>query len=107
MNINATKCNKLMLKDLLEIIDNTISVKEPVMINNNKQYIRIKEEPITITDEMENHLGIVTAHILDDYTVKFFTVKLKEDLNTWLLELIKQDLERKEEIGDAGKRIYS
>lgn len=61
-------------------------------------YVRLKPQPFELSEEIEYHTRVVTAHKLSQYVNKIHSVQLEEDVETWLDILIADDIANKERI---------
>lgn len=57
--------------------------------------IRLEEVPFVVTDEIKRNCAAVTAHNLEQYKNVQHSIKLKEDVTSWIDVLLEVD-EREE-----------
>lgn len=72
----------------INILDTVEDAPEPVA------YIKLKEQPFIVSEDVEYFTKVVTAHKLTQYRNKIHTVSLEEDIETWLDALIEEDIDR-------------
>lgn len=82
------------LLDTLESINILDKVEQPKTNN----YVHLEEEPFVLSENIERYSKVVTAHKLSQYVNKITTVKLDDDITTWLDWLIEPDIKQRERI---------
>lgn len=88
--------NKTLL-DTLDSINILDKVEEP-KVNN---YIHLVDEPFVLSENIERFAKVVTAHKLSQYVNRIISVKLEDDITTWLDLLIESDIKERERILDV------
>lgn len=61
-------------------------------IEKDVAYVHLKEQPFELSDEVEYYTKVVTAHKLSQYQNRIHTIRLEEDVETWLDILIMSDI---------------
>ena len=74
-------------KYLLNVID-SVSTVSPIYLEDKLPQIRLESSPFVLTEEIERSCAVVTAHDLEQYKPKFYSIKLQENTRTWLDELL-------------------
>jgi len=77
-------------KSVLNVAKSVNAIKEPSM-EKPKVYTRIKENPVVLTEDTRLTCQIVTAHDLQQYRNTFHNVKLRENVGSWLRNLLSID----------------
>lgn len=85
-------------KTILSIGKN-ICALDPVQSEAEKvAYVKLQEQPFELSEEIEYYTQIVTAHKLSQYVNRIHTIRLEEDIETWLDVLIASDIADRERI---------
>ena len=69
------------------------SINPIVSLRDDKPiaYIRMEERPYVLTEETKRVCQVVTAHNLSQYRNKFYSIKVEEEIVTWLDKLLQID----------------
>lgn len=76
----------------INILDTVDGTTEPVA------YVKLKEQPFIVSEEVEYFTNVVTAHKLSQYKNKIHTITLEENIETWLDALIEDDISKERTI---------
>lgn len=87
-------------KTLLDTID-SINILEKVEEPKVNNYIHLVDEPFILSENIERFSKVVTAHKLSQYVNKIHSVKLDDDITTWLDLLVDSDIKERERILDV------
>lgn len=87
-------------KTLIDTLD-SVNILDKVEESKVNGYIHLVEEPFVLSANIERHTKIVTAHKLSQYVNKIHSVKLEDDIETWLDLLIDSDIKERERILDV------
>lgn len=74
-------------KSVLEVM-RAVNRLEEVPTQKKKEYIRLQENPFTLSKETERDSQIVTAHDLNQYKVRFHSIRLENKVESWLQILL-------------------
>lgn len=77
---------------LMDVLLNTNTIK-PVVVERTEDYVRLQESVQNLTEEVNVAKVVASAHNLDEYVSKFYTIDVKEDIQLWLDELLSIDSE--------------
>lgn len=82
-------------RSTLEVVRSLSLVSEPVMKERDEDFPRrLEEREFVLTDKMRRVTkSVVTAHDLSQYRTQFSSIKLEENVTSWLLYLLEADKE--------------
>ena len=56
---------------------------------------RLVDSPLVITEEIISSRAAITAHDLQQYRVEFYSITLKDSVDSWLLDLLFDEEEQR------------
>lgn len=81
-------------KQISNVID-ALNILDPIPDPVKPDYVRLEESPFILTEEAKRCCDVVTAHDLNQYKSRFHSIRMEDDVRTWLDKLLEID-EREE-----------
>ena len=81
--VNRSTLTVLSSINLLNVVQEKDCTRE--------ESVRLKETAFVMTDRLKRGINVASAYNLAQYRNHFYSIKLEEDTNCWLLELLKTD----------------
>lgn len=89
MNFYRYKILNKSLADIAASISVLKETKPPVPVS----CIRLEVKPYILSEDIKRSMPAITAHKLQQYTNKIYTIKLQENVTSWLDKLLSIDRE--------------
>lgn len=95
--IDVLEVYRVSSRTILSLGQNILAL---TLVENEKPeaYIRLENQPFVLSDDIEYHTKVVTAHKLSQYVNRIHKIRLEDDIETWLDILIQDDIEDRERI---------
>jgi len=77
---------------IIGVLDSLNSI-HPVVEEEQVDYVRLIESPFIVTDSVKRACDLVSAHDLNEYRNRFYSIKLEDSASSWLLDLLNIDKE--------------
>lgn len=79
-------------KSLISVAESITALK-PVEDKKVEPYVRLQENPFVLTEDIARVSQVVTAHELNEYVNKFYSISLRDKTSSWLQYLLRIDKE--------------
>lgn len=83
--------NRAVIKSIEAV--NILTVPEEP---KKQSYLRLEDNPFVLTDDVAVTCQVVTAHNINQYKNKYYSIKLEENVHSWLQDLLAIDEKEKE-----------
>lgn len=94
------KSHAIMNKSLVDVLDSMCILtlhQEP----EPKKYVRLEDSAYTLTEDVAVTCQVVTAHNIQQYKNSFHSIKLEDDIDSWLSIMEDDKEDELEELVDA------
>jgi len=81
---------KALNKSLLRMLDDT-NVLTEVKIEKKLPHVRLEVNPFVVSEETKRVASVAAAHNLQQYKLRKYTISLRPNVTSWLVELLKVD----------------
>ena len=89
--MNIVDAYRAINQSTLELLKSTSKLSSPIL-KEEKTFARLEESPFVLTEETKKtYKSVVNAHKIQQYRVQFHSVRLRENVDSWFLDLLRID----------------